>query len=180
MKEHVTTERLLNRTWKATLGTATGTGKSESAAVKACLADAVDILKNGKQVKLLVDRGYLVGSQIESSTSAWYFIKHLSELYSKDPLKRLIFPSTFMSPAGLYEAIERHLSQYIADAKADYVRTCPVCLCVLLNSARKDGNLYCANCKSLFECKHEDFTENQNGDRVCTKCKFPAPAESAE
>lgn len=177
MKEHITTERLLNRTWKATLGAATGTGKSEAAAVKACLADAVDILKNGQPVKLRVDRGFLVGSQIECSHNAWYFIKPLADLHSPNVLERMIFPQTFMSPAELPAAIEKHLSQYIEDAKADFVRACPVCLCSLLNSARKDGNLYCTNCKSLYECSHTDFYEDQNGNMTCRNCKLHKPAE---
>lgn len=172
MKEHVTTERLLNRTWKATLGAATGTGKSESAAVKACLEDAADILKNAKPVQLRVDRGYLVGSQIESSKSAWYFIKSLADLHSPNVLDRVIFPSSFLSPVDLSGAIERHLSQYIADAKADFVRACPVCLCSLLNSARRDGNLYCTNCRSLYECQHTDFDEDQNGTSQCRRCSL--------
>lgn len=114
MRDQIKTERLLNRTWKATLGTANGTGKSEAAAVKACLAEAVDILTHQESARFIVRDGYLIGSQIECSHSAWYFIKRLTDL-AGDAQQRLIFPQCFLHPSELKTRIESQLTQYKQD-----------------------------------------------------------------
>ena len=110
IKERMTIERLLNRTYKATIGQAYGTGKSQARAMQACESRAVDILVNVEAVRIELRDGYLIVSQVESSESSWYLIKKLD-----GAINGRIYPACFLHPSKLKQAIESHLAQYRAD-----------------------------------------------------------------
>ena len=113
MKDTVRIERLLNRTYKASIGQAQGTGKTESEARRNCEAAAVDILMNSQSPRIETRDGYLIVSQVESSASGWYTIKNLAALQTVNDIH---FPLCGMSAKGLKQAIDSHLEQYKSDA----------------------------------------------------------------
>ncbi len=110
LKDAMRTEKLMGKQHKAHIGQAYGVGKSESAARSECEAMVVDFMENMQSPRIEVRNGYLIVSQVESSESAWYTIKRISDL--KDGL---IFSSCCMSAKGLKAAIESHLAQYMED-----------------------------------------------------------------
>ncbi len=110
LKDAMRTERLMGKKHKAYIGQAYGVGKSESAARAECEAMVVDFMTNMQSPRIEVRAGYLIISQIESSESAWYTIKRISDLEDG-----FIYSSCCMSAHGLKAAIESHLAQYMAD-----------------------------------------------------------------
>jgi len=113
IQEAIRIERLMKKTFKASLGAAWGVGFSESEARRACEKMIVDFMTNAMTVRTEIRDGYLIMSQHESSVSGWYTIKRIADLKDGDQ----IFPQCMMNPDHLKTAIESHLAQYKEDSK---------------------------------------------------------------
>lgn len=72
---------------------------------------AVDILTHMESARIEIRDGYLIVSQVESSESGWYTIKHLAELTEN----QVVYSCCCMRPSNMRQAINDHLAQYKAD-----------------------------------------------------------------
>ena len=110
LKEAIRIEHLMGHKVKASIGMAQGVAKSERQAREACEAQVVDIVEHQQTPRMEVRHGYLIISQVESSTSGWYLIKKLDGLQDG-----FLYPLCCMSAHGLKAAIDSHLAQYLED-----------------------------------------------------------------
>lgn len=175
LRKHGTFERLLGKKHKVSIGQAQGVAKSEAKARELCEEAAADILMNARTPTFEVRDGFLIGRGIESSTSAWYFIRSIEDMQSEDITKRLIFPQCFMHPRGLKQAIESHLAQLLEDREPPR-RIAPAATLSVGNGASPEVFSVIAGVRKITQRTVRDapFLDAIN---VCFECEF-GPAES--
>ena len=111
IRDNMRIERLIGRKFKASLGPAQGTGKTEKQAKDACEKAALSIMINEGHTQIEIRDGYLIVSRVTDIDQGWYLIKRLT-----DAKNGFLYPQCFMRASGLKAAIESHLLQYKADA----------------------------------------------------------------
>ena len=114
IRDNMRIERLRGRKFKASLGQAQGTGKTEKQAKDACEAAVLSIITNERDTKMEIRDGYLIVSRVTDADQGWYLIKQLADPLSNHftAKNEFLHPQCFMRAVGLEAAINSHLEQY--------------------------------------------------------------------
>ena len=78
IRDNMRIECLIGSKFKASIGPAQGTGKTEKQAKDACEAAILSIITNEQDAKVEIRDGYLIVSQVTDADQGWYLIQRLA------------------------------------------------------------------------------------------------------